>query len=336
MPEQATLVTGAAGFIGFHVVQRLLQSGARVIGVDSMNDYYDPKLKEARLSVLRNSPNFSFTKLDLADRPAAKALFADHRFPVVIHMAAQAGVRHSIEDPHAYADANLEGFMNVLEGCRHNGCKHLLYASSSSVYGTNAKLPFSVHDNVDHPISLYAASKKANELIAHAYSHLYKIPSTGLRFFTVYGPWGRPDMAMYIFAKAIVEGQPIKLFNNGAMLRDFTYIDDVAEVVTRLIDRIPQGQPGAKGDDPAISSAPWRVFNIGNNHPEQLMKVVSVLEKEFGRKAKTEMLPMQPGDVPATYADIDDLKREVGFSPSTSIEDGVARFAAWYRDYHRV
>ena len=336
MQEQATFVTGAAGFIGFHVVQRLLQSGARVVGVDSLNDYYDPKLKEARLSVLRNSPNFSFTKLDLADRPATKALFAEHRFPVVIHMAAQAGVRHSIDDPHAYADANLEGFLNVLEGCRHNGCKHLLYASSSSVYGTNAKLPFSVHDNVDHPISLYAASKKSNELMAHAYSHLYKIPSTGLRFFTVYGPWGRPDMAMYIFAKAIVEGQPIKLFNNGDMLRDFTFIDDVAEAVVRLIDRIPQGQAGAKGDDPAISSAPWRLFNIGNNHPEQLLKVVSVFEKEFGRKARTEMLPMQPGDVPATYADIDDLKREVGFSPSTSIEDGVARFAAWYRDYHGV
>ncbi len=336
MTDKPTLVTGAAGFIGFHVAQRLLQAGKKVVGVDSLNDYYDPKLKEARLSILNNDPNFSFTKLNLADRAAAKSLFGEHKFSVVIHLAAQAGVRYSIENPFAYADANLEGFLNILEGCRHNDCKHLLYASSSSVYGTNAKLPFSVHDNVDHPISLYAASKKANELMAHSYSHLYKIPSTGLRFFTVYGPWGRPDMAMYLFAKAIVEEKPIQLFNHGDMLRDFTYIDDVADAVVRLIDCPPQGQAGAKGDDPAISSAPWRVYNIGNNHPEQLMKVVSVLEKEFGRKAKTEMLPMQPGDVPATYADIEGLKREVGFSPSTSIEDGIARFAAWYRDYHQL
>jgi UDP-glucuronate 4-epimerase len=336
MNDKPTLVTGAAGFIGFHVAQRLLQAGKKVVGVDSLNDYYDPKLKEARLSILNNDPNFSFTKLNLADRAAAKSLFGEHKFSVVIHLAAQAGVRYSIENPFAYADANLEGFLNILEGCRQNDCKHLLYASSSSVYGTNAKLPFSVRDNVDHPISLYAASKKANELMAHSYSHLYKIPSTGLRFFTVYGPWGRPDMAMYLFAKAIVEEKPIQLFNHGDMLRDFTYIDDVADAVVRLIDCTPQGQPGAKGDDPSVSSAPWRVYNIGNNHPEQLMKVVSVLEKEFGRKAKTEMLPMQPGDVPATYADIDDLKREVGFSPSTSIEDGIARFAAWYRDYHQL
>ena len=336
MNDKPTLVTGAAGFIGFHVAQRLLQAGKKIVGVDSLNDYYDPKLKEARLSILNNDPNFSFTKLNLADRAAAKSLFGEHKFSVVIHLAAQAGVRYSIENPFAYADANLEGFLNILEGCRQNDCKHLLYASSSSVYGTNAKLPFSVRDNVDHPISLYAASKKANELMAHSYSHLYKIPSTGLRFFTVYGPWGRPDMAMYLFAKAIVEEKPIQLFNHGDMLRDFTYIDDVADAVVRLIDCTPQGQPGAKGDDPSVSSAPWRVYNIGNNHPEQLMKVVSVLEKEFGRKAKTEMLPMQPGDVPATYADIDDLKREVGFSPSTSIEDGIARFAAWYRDYHQL
>ena len=336
MTDKPTLVTGAAGFIGFHVAQRLLQSGKKVIGVDNLNDYYDPKLKEARLAILKNDPNFSFIKLNLADRAATKSLFAEHKFPVVIHLAAQAGVRYSIENPFAYADANLEGFLNILEGCRHNDCKHLLYASSSSVYGTNAKLPFSVHDNVDHPISLYAASKKANELMAHSYSHLYRMPSTGLRFFTVYGPWGRPDMAMFIFAKAIVEGRPIQLFNHGDMLRDFTFVDDVAEALIRLVDHPPQGQPGAKGDDPSISSAPWRVYNIGNNHPEQLMKVVAVLEKEFGRKAKTEMLPMQPGDVPATYADIEDLKREVGFSPSTSIEDGIARFAAWYRDYHQL
>ena len=336
MTGNPTLVTGAAGFIGFHVAQKLMQAGKPVIGVDSLNDYYDPKLKEARLAILKNDPNFSFIKLNLADRTASKALFAEHKFSVVIHLAAQAGVRYSIENPFAYADANFEGFLNILEGCRHNACKHLLYASSSSVYGTNAKLPFSVHDNVDHPISLYAASKKANELMAHSYSHLYKIPSTGLRFFTVYGPWGRPDMAMYIFAKAIVEGKPIQLFNHGAMLRDFTFVDDVAEAVVRLIDIPPEGQAGAKGDDPAISSAPWRVYNIGNNHPEQLMKVVAVLEKEFGRKARIEMLPMQPGDVPATYADIEDLKREIGFSPSTSIEDGIARFAAWYRDYHHL
>ena len=335
MTDQPILVTGAAGFIGFHVAQRLLQSGKTVVGLDNLNSYYDPKLKEARLNALKNNPNFSFMKLDLTDRAGMKALFGKHRFPVVIHLAAQAGVRYSIENPHAYADANLEGFTNVLEGCRHGNCKHLLFASSSSVYGSNAKLPFSVHDNVDHPISLYAASKKANELMAHAYSHLYRIPATGLRFFTVYGPWGRPDMAMYIFAKAIVEGQPIKLFNHGDMRRDFTYVDDVAEAIVRLIVRPPAGIMKAAGaaPDPGTSEAPWRIFNVGNNHPEELKKVVAILEKEFGRKAKTEMLPMQPGDVPATYADIEDLKREVGFSPSTSIEDGIARFAAWYRDY---
>lgn len=338
MTDQATLVTGAAGFIGFHVAQRLLQAGQKVVGLDNLNSYYDPKLKEARLGALKNHPKFSFVKLDLVDRAGMKALFAIHRFPAVIHLAAQAGVRYSIENPHAYADANLEGFTNVLEGCRHGDCKHLLFASSSSVYGSNAKLPFSVHDNVDHPISLYAASKKANELMAHAYSHLFKIPSTGLRFFTVYGPWGRPDMAMFIFAKAIVEGQPIKLFNNGDMRRDFTYVDDIVEAIVRLIDCPPAGHMKSVNGvpDPGTSGAPWRIFNIGNNHPEELKKVVAILEKEFGRKAKTEMLPMQPGDVPATYADIEDLKRAVGFSPSTTIEDGIARFAAWYRDYHQL
>lgn len=338
MSDQTILVTGAAGFIGFHVAQKLLQAGRRVVGLDNLNSYYDPKLKEDRLNLLKNNPTFSFVKLDLADRSEMAALFAAHRFPVVIHLAAQAGVRYSIDSPHAYVDANLQGFANVLEGCRHNDCRHLLYASSSSVYGANTKLPFSVHDSVDHPISLYAASKKANELMAHAYSHLYRIPSTGLRFFTVYGPWGRPDMAMYLFAKAILDGHPIKLFNHGNMQRDFTYIDDVTEALVRLIDRAPTGRierPEA-APDPGTSAAPWRVFNVGNNRPEELLKVVALLEKELGRTAHKDMLPMQPGDVPATYADIDDLVREVGFRPSTSIEEGIARFAAWYRDYHRL
>jgi UDP-glucuronate 4-epimerase len=331
-------VTGAAGFIGFHVAQRLLQAGHDVVGLDNLNSYYDPKLKEARLNILRNNPHFSFEKIDLADRPSMKRIFEEHRFPAVVHLAAQAGVRYSLQNPHAYVDANLEGFVNVLEGCRHNDCKHLLFASSSSVYGANTKLPFSVHDNVDHPISLYAASKKANELIAHSYSHLYRLPATGLRFFTVYGPWGRPDMAMYLFAKAILSGEPIKLFNHGDMRRDFTYVDDVTEAIQRLIDHVPTGDKTWSGDkpDPATSAAPWRIFNIGNNRPEDLMEIVGLLEQEFGRTAKKEMLPMQPGDVYATYADVDDLMREVGFRPATSIKDGIARFAAWYRDYHKL
>ena len=338
MSDQAILVTGAAGFIGFHVAQKLLQAGHRVVGLDNLNSYYDPALKEARLDVLKNDPAFSFVRLDLADRAGVADLFGAQRFPVVIHLAAQAGVRYSLENPHAYVDANLQGFANILEGCRHNECRHLLYASSSSVYGANTKLPFSVHDSVDHPVSLYAASKKANELMAHAYSHLYRIPSTGLRFFTVYGPWGRPDMAIYLFAKAILEGQPIKLFNHGDMRRDFTYVDDVTEAIVRLIDHAPVGQVRVSdaAPDPGTSAAPWRVFNIGNNHPEELSKVVALLEKEFGRTAAKEMLPMQPGDVLATYADVDDLMREVGFRPSTSIEDGIARFAAWFREYHRL
>jgi UDP-glucuronate 4-epimerase len=336
MPTQAVLVTGAAGFIGFHVAQRLLAQGRAVIGVDSVNDYYDPALKEARLAQLAPDPKFTFVKLDLADRAATAALFARHGFAEVVHLAAQAGVRYSLQNPHAYVDANLQGFINVLEGCRHNGCKHLLYASSSSVYGANTKLPFSVHDNVDHPVSLYAASKKANELMAHSYSHLYRLPTTGLRFFTVYGPWGRPDMAMFIFAKAILAGEPIKLFNHGKMRRDFTYIDDVAEAVVRLIGRPPKGEADWDGDDPdpARSKAPWKVFNIGNHSPEELTHVVALLEKEFGRPAQKEMLPMQPGDVEATYADIAALEREIGFKPATSIEDGIARFAKWYREFH--
>jgi UDP-glucuronate 4-epimerase len=328
-------VTGAAGFIGFHVARQLLANGREVVGADSVNAYYDPKLKEARIELLKRDPKFSFVKHDLADRAASIALFEQHRFPIVIHLAAQAGVRYSLQNPCAYVDANLDGFINVLEGCRHNGCRHLVFASSSSVYGANTKLPFSVRDNVDHPISLYAASKKANELMAHAYSHLFRIPATGLRFFTVYGPWGRPDMAMFIFAKAILAGEPIKLFNHGEMRRDFTYIDDVSQVVVRLIDRPPQGQPGAPAD-PATSNAPWKIYNVGNNRPEDLMGVVSLLEKEFGRTAIKEMLPMQPGDVEATYADIAELERDIGFRPSTTIDEGVARFAKWYREYHRL
>ena len=338
MLDQAILVTGAAGFIGFHIARQLLAEGRNVVGLDNLNSYYDPALKHARLNILHENTGFSFVRTDLADRSSIAELFAKHRFAVVIHLAAQAGVRHSIDHPHAYADANLEGFLNILEGCRHNECRHLVYASSSSVYGANTKLPFSVTDNVDHPISLYAASKKANELMAHTYSHLYRIPATGLRFFTVYGAWGRPDMAMYLFAKAIVEGTPIRLFNHGRMRRDFTYVDDVSQAIVRLMDRPPQGNPNWSGDspDPATSAAPWKVYNIGNNNPEELMHVVALLEKQFGRTAAKEMLPMQPGDVPATYADIEDLARAIGFRPATTIENGVARFAKWYRDYHNL
>jgi UDP-glucuronate 4-epimerase len=338
MSDNTVLITGAAGFIGFHVAQRLLSTGREVVGVDMVNDYYDPKLKEARLRLLKRYSGFTFAKLNLADRTATKSLFGQGHFPVVVHLAAQAGVRYSLSHPHAYVDANIEGFINVLEGCRHSDCRHLLFASSSSVYGANTKLPFSVQDNVDHPISLYAASKKANELMAHAYSHLYRIPATGLRFFTVYGPWGRPDMAMFIFARAILEGTPIKLFNNGNMRRDFTFVEDVSEAVARLIDRPPLGDQNWSGQrpHPATSAAPWKIYNIGNNNPEDLMHVVSLLEKEFGRTAAKEMLPMQPGDVPATYADIEDLARDIGFRPTTTIEVGVERFAKWYREYHEV
>src|SRR6516162_5943405 len=335
MPNEKILVTGAAGFIGFHVAQRLLAAGREVVGVDSVNDYYDTSLKEARLDILKRQPNFTFAKLDLADREASKSLFAQHRFPIVIHLAAQAGVRYSLQNPHAYVDANIQGFVNVLEGCRHNGCQHLVFASSSSVYGANVKLPFSVQDNVDHPISLYAASKKANELMAHAYSHLYRIPATGLRFFTVYGPWGRPDMAMFIFAKAILAGEPIKLFNHGKMRRDFTFVDDVSRSIVRLIDRPPQGRADWDGSqpDPATSSAPWRIYNIGNNTTVEVSRIVELLEQEFGRTAKIELVTMQPGDVPETCADVDDLMRDVGFCPATPIDEGVRRFAAWFREF---
>ena len=332
------LVTGCAGFIGFHLAQRLLGEGRSVVGIDNLNDYYDPALKLARLAMLQAHPNFVFQKLDLADRAGMQALFAQHRFAAVAHLAAQAGVRYSLERPHAYADSNLEGFVNVLEGCRHAGCGHLVFASSSSVYGANTKLPFSVHDNVDHPVSLYAATKKANELLAHSYSHLYRLPVTGLRLFTVYGPWYRPDMALYLFARAITTGQPINLFNHGKMRRDFTHVDDVVEAIVRIIDRPPQGDPSWSGatPDPGTSRAPWRIYNVGNSRPEELMHVVALLEKGLGRTAQTNLLSMQPGDVLETFADVDDLVRDTGFRPRVSIEQGIETFVAWYRDYHRV
>ena len=336
--EKPILVTGAAGFIGFHVARRLLGEGRAVVGLDNLNAYYDPALKQARVAELSKLEGFRFVKLDLADRAGVAALFSEHRFPYVVHLAAQAGVRYSLVNPHAYIDANLQGFANILEGCRHHGCRHLLFASSSSVYGANTKLPFSVHHNVDHPISLYAASKKANELMAHSYSHLFGLPATGLRFFTVYGPWGRPDMAMFIFAAAIVEGKPIRLFNYGNMRRDFTYVDDVTESVVRLIDRTPVPNPDWSGDapDPATSSAPWRIYNIGNNRTVEVSRVVALLEQEFGRPAIKELVPMQPGDVSETRADVDDLMRDVGFRPSTPIEEGIRRFAAWFRGYYGI
>ena len=328
MSDQAILVTGAAGFIGFHVARQLLAQGRDVVGLDSLNDYYDPALKQARLNILRENPRFNFEPIDLADRAAMKVLFARQRFETVIHLAAQAGVRYSIDNPAAYVDANLEGFANVLEGCRHNRCGHLLYASSSSVYGANSKVPFSVGDRTDHPVSFYAATKKANELMAYSYSHLYHLPVTGLRFFTVYGPWGRPDMAIFLFTKAILDGKPIRLFNHGKMRRDFTHIDDVTRIVSGLIDHVPAVE--GSGDAPA------RIYNIGNQHPEDLMQVVALLEKALGRMAVKEMLPMQPGDVTETFADLTDLVRDTGLKPETSIEDGIADFVAWYRGHYKV
>ena len=329
MSDQSILVTGAAGFIGFHVARRLLAEGRNVVGLDNLNSYYDPALKEARLDILRQEQNFAFEQIDLADRAAMQRLFAKHRFARVVHLAAQAGVRYSIDQPHAYVDANLEGFVNVLEGCRHHGCGHLVYASSSSVYGANTKLPFSVDDKVDHPISLYAATKKANELIAYSYSHLYRLPVTGLRFFTIYGPWGRPDMAVFLFTRAILDGTPIRLFNHGKMRRDFTYIDDAGRAVLKLVDQPPHD--GGEGAGP-----PAKIYNVGNNHPEELTHVVAILERQLGRAAVKEMLPMQPGDVTETFADVADLMRDTGFRPQTSIEDGLADFVAWYRDYYRI
>jgi len=329
------LVTGAAGFIGFHVTRRLLEQGASVVGIDNLNAYYDPNLKQARLAELTPYPTFCFERMDLADRDALARLFARHRFARVIHLAAQAGVRHSLVDPHAYVDANVTGFLNILEGCRHNGCGHLLYASSSSVYGANTRMPFAVHQNVDHPLSLYGATKKANELMAHSYAHLFSLPTTGLRFFTVYGPWGRPDMAMWLFTDAIMKGQPIALFNYGRMRRDFTYVDDVVEAVVRLIERPPSADPTWSGDDPdpARSRASWRVYNIGNNSPVEVLEVVRLIEQALGKSAIRELKPMQPGDVPETFADVTDLAKEVGFSPRTPIEDGVARFVSWFSTY---
>jgi UDP-glucuronate 4-epimerase len=331
-------LTGAAGFIGFHTARRLLARGDAVVGLDNLNDYYDVRLKTDRLAQLENEPRFRFQRLDLADRDAMARLFDAERFEVVVHLAAQAGVRYSLTNPHAYVESNLVGFTNVLEGCRHSGVRHLLYASSSSVYGANTRLPFSVHDNVDHPLSLYAATKKANELMAHTYSHLYRLPTTGLRFFTVYGPWGRPDMAMYLFTKAILEGRPIEVFNYGKMRRDFTYIDDIVEGVVRLVDRLPEPDPAWSGDhpEPGASNAPYRVYNIGNNQPVELLYVIETLEKCLGRKAQRRLLPVQPGDVPETYADVDGLIRDVGFKPSTPIEAGIAKFVQWYRWYHHL
>ena len=338
MARGSILVTGAAGFIGFHVARRLLADGWRVVGLDNLNAYYDPKLKEARIAQLAKFEAFRFVKLDLADRAGIAAMFAEYRFPFVVHLAAQAGVRYSLVNPHAYIDANLQGFTNVLEGCRHHDCRHLIFASSSSVYGANTRLPFRTTDNVDHPISLYGATKKANELMAHSYAHLFKLPATGLRFFTVYGPWGRPDMAMWIFTSAMLAGEPIKLFNQGNMRRDFTYIDDVVEAVVRLVERAPVGNPSwsLNAPDPSRSSAPWRIYNVGNNSPVEVLEIVHLLEKATGKPAKRELLPMQAGDVRETYANVDDLMRDVGFRPAMPIETGISRFVAWYREYHGV
>jgi len=330
------LVTGAAGFIGATLCERLLARGDEVVGVDNLSAYYDVALKEARLARLAGRTGFAFERLDLADRGRTAGLFGAGRLDAVAHLAAQAGVRYSVEHPEQYVDANLVGFANVLEGCRRAGVEHLLFASSSSVYGLNAKLPFAERDNVDHPVSLYAATKKANELMAHAYAHLYGLPCTGLRFFTVYGPWGRPDMSAFLFVRAILDGRPITLFNDGRMRRDFTYIDDIVEGVVRLIDRPPPRRDPAAAVTPATSTAPWRIYNIGNNQPIELMRYIRVLEDALGRKAQIEFAPLQPGDVVATAADIADLARDAGFRPVTPIEEGVRRFVDWYRAYYRV
>jgi len=330
------LVTGAAGFIGFHLSQRLLAAGHEVFGLDNLNDYYDVRLKEARLARLAPLPNFRFVRQGLEEREKLQQLFASENFEIVVNLAAQAGVRYSLTNPHAYIDSNIVGFLNVLEGCRHGSVRHLVYASSSSVYGANTAMPFSVHHNVDHPVSLYAATKKANELMAHTYSSLYGIPTTGLRFFTVYGPWGRPDMAYFSFTRTILEGRPIDVYNYGKMQRDFTYIDDIVEGVVRVMDKIPGGDPDWSGahPDPGTSYAPFKIYNIGNNNPVELLHFIAVLEDCLGKKAEKNLLPMQAGDVPATYADVDDLMRDVGFQPATSIEEGLRRFVAWHREYY--
>ena len=331
------LITGSAGFIGSALSLQLLARGDEVVGLDNLNDYYDVELKKARLARTTDYDGYTDVRVSLEDRDGVAAVFSEHEPHRVINLAAQAGVRYSIENPHAYVDTNLVGFTNILEGCRHNHVEHLVYASSSSVYGANTNMPFSVHDNVDHPVSLYAASKKANELMAHTYSHLYQTPTTGLRFFTVYGPWGRPDMALFLFTRNILAGKPIDVFNHGNHRRDFTYIDDIVEGVVRVLDKIPAPNPDWSGDTPdsATSTAPYRLYNIGNNQPVELMHYIEVLEDCLGKKAEKNMLPLQPGDVPATYADVADLVRDVGYKPDMSVEQGIANFVAWYRDYYR-
>jgi UDP-glucuronate 4-epimerase len=332
------LITGAAGFIGAHLSQKVIAGGAEVVGLDNLNDYYDSNLKRARMAALAEGDRFTHVAIELSDRPAMERLFQEHQFDVVVNLAAQAGVRYSLTNPHSYVDTNIVGFVNILEGCRHSGVKHLVYASSSSVYGAHTRMPFSVHDSVDHPVSLYAASKKANELMAHTYSHLFGLPTTGLRFFTVYGPWGRPDMALFLFTKAILEGRPIDVFNNGNMERDFTYVDDIVEGVARVIEKIPEGDFDWRSDspDPATSYCPYRIYNIGNNRKERLLRYIQVLEDCLGRRAEKNFLPMQPGDVPATYADVDDLVRDFNYKPNTTLEHGVAEFVRWYKEYYRV
>ncbi len=333
------LITGAAGFIGAHLSKRLISGGAEVVGLDNVNDYYDPRLKMDRMADLTGGSDlFSHVNIELSDRNSVEALFQQHQFDAVVNLAAQAGVRYSLINPHSYVDTNIVGFVNILEGCRHSGVKHFIYASSSSVYGANTKMPFSVHDNVDHPVSLYAASKKSNELMAHTYSHLFGLPTTGLRFFTVYGPWGRPDMALFLFTRAIMENRPIDVFNNGNMERDFTYIDDIVEGVYRVINRIPQGDVGWSGDspDPATSYCPYRIYNIGNNNKEKLLRYIEVLEECLGKKAEMNFMEMQPGDVPATYANVDDLVNDFDYKPSTTLEFGIGKFVEWYKEYYRV
>ena len=338
MGMRKILVTGAAGFIGFHLSQRFLDAGDTVVGIDNLNDYYDVSLKKSRLAQLENHRRFRFIRMDIADREVISALFKKEAFELVVHLAAQAGVRYSIVNPYAYIDSNLVGFINILEGCRQQKVQHLVFASSSSVYGANTLMPFSVHHNVDHPLSLYAATKKANELMAHTYASLYNLPCTGLRFFTVYGPWGRPDMALFLFTKAILEDQPIDVYNQGNMKRDFTYIDDIIEGVYRVAAKIPAPNPKWQGNhpDPATSFAPYKIYNIGNNHPVELIYFIETLEKNLHKKAKKIFLPMQPGDVPATCADVDDLMADVGFKPATSIEEGIKKFLSWYKDYYKL
>jgi len=332
------LVTGSAGFIGNKLSQRLLERGDEVIGIDNVNDYYDPSIKEARLALVKDKPGFTEVRIDIADRTAMENTFRKYKPNRVVNLAAQAGVRYSLENPHAYIDSNIVGFTNILEGCRHNDVEHLVYASSSSVYGANTKMPFSVHHNVDHPVSLYAASKKANELMAHTYSHLYRLPTTGLRFFTVYGPWGRPDMALFLFTRNILAGKPIDVFNYGKHKRDFTYIDDIVEGVIRTLDNVAAPNPDWNSDEPdsATSKAPFRLYNIGNNKPVDLMHYINVLQECLGKKAEMNMLPLQPGDVPDTYADVQDLVNDVGYKPNTSVEEGIANFVSWYKGYYKV